>query len=109
MRWTTRSARSPDRALIGSAPVPARSWRTGADRPPQRLEGARCAQHRSAGGDQPIDFGLAERERRRHLEQEAPLFEIGRVAQVDRNEEDLSLIHISEPTRLLSISYAVFC
>ena len=24
-------------------------------------------------------------------------------------EEDLSLIHISEPTRLLSISYAVFC
>src|SRR5678816_4949458 len=23
--------------------------------------------------------------------------------------EDLSLIHISEPTRLLSISYAVFC
>ena len=26
-----------------------------------------------------------------------------------RNLEDLSLIHISEPTRLLSISYAVFC
>src|SRR5678815_3026668 len=25
------------------------------------------------------------------------------------NERDLSLIHISEPTRLLSISYAVFC
>src|SRR5674536_205625 len=24
-------------------------------------------------------------------------------------DEDLSLIHISEPTRLLSISYAVFC
>src|SRR5678816_4393758 len=24
-------------------------------------------------------------------------------------EDDLSLIHISEPTRLLSISYAVFC
>jgi len=24
-------------------------------------------------------------------------------------EEALSLIHISEPTRLLSISYAVFC
>ena len=24
-------------------------------------------------------------------------------------EETLSLIHISEPTRLLSISYAVFC
>ena len=23
--------------------------------------------------------------------------------------QDLSLIHISEPTRLLSISYAVFC
>src|SRR5678816_603020 len=27
----------------------------------------------------------------------------------DRAIEDLSLIHISEPTRLLSISYAVFC
>ena len=26
-----------------------------------------------------------------------------------RQLEDLSLIHISEPTRLLSISYAVFC
>eukprot|EP00658_Telonema_sp_P-2_P059080 TRINITY_DN47770_c0_g1_i1.p1 TRINITY_DN47770_c0_g1~~TRINITY_DN47770_c0_g1_i1.p1 ORF type:complete len:104 (+),score=24.59 TRINITY_DN47770_c0_g1_i1:33-344(+) len=26
-----------------------------------------------------------------------------------RGVEDLSLIHISEPTRLLSISYAVFC
>ena len=25
------------------------------------------------------------------------------------NDKDLSLIHISEPTRLLSISYAVFC
>src|SRR5678816_4711504 len=25
------------------------------------------------------------------------------------DDEDLSLIHISEPTRLLSISYAVFC
>src|SRR5678815_3198643 len=25
------------------------------------------------------------------------------------HEKDLSLIHISEPTRLLSISYAVFC
>src|SRR5678815_4556667 len=39
------------------------------------------------------------------------------VVVVDRNREraegdllsDLSLIHISEPTRLLSISYAVFC
>src|SRR5678816_4705273 len=27
----------------------------------------------------------------------------------DGSEEDLALIHISEPTRLLSISYAVFC
>src|SRR5678815_156398 len=27
----------------------------------------------------------------------------------DLNTENLSLIHISEPTRLLSISYAVFC
>src|SRR5660397_291641 len=26
-----------------------------------------------------------------------------------RDEEDLSLIHISEPTRLRRISYAVFC
>ena len=26
-----------------------------------------------------------------------------------RDDLDLSLIHISEPTRLLSISYAVFC
>src|SRR5678815_1232072 len=25
------------------------------------------------------------------------------------DDQDLSLIHISEPTRLLSISYAVFC
>src|SRR5678816_4800769 len=30
-------------------------------------------------------------------------------AQVDRFMLKLSLIHISEPTRLLSISYAVFC
>src|SRR5678815_1977800 len=28
---------------------------------------------------------------------------------VDADVQDLSLIHISEPTRLLSISYAVFC
>eukprot|EP00658_Telonema_sp_P-2_P037114 TRINITY_DN2672_c0_g1_i16.p1 TRINITY_DN2672_c0_g1~~TRINITY_DN2672_c0_g1_i16.p1 ORF type:complete len:113 (-),score=25.30 TRINITY_DN2672_c0_g1_i16:17-355(-) len=28
---------------------------------------------------------------------------------VATGESDLSLIHISEPTRLLSISYAVFC
>src|SRR5678815_5073962 len=28
---------------------------------------------------------------------------------INRCIEDLSLIHISEPTRLLSISYAVFC
>eukprot|EP00658_Telonema_sp_P-2_P015453 TRINITY_DN15941_c0_g1_i3.p1 TRINITY_DN15941_c0_g1~~TRINITY_DN15941_c0_g1_i3.p1 ORF type:complete len:113 (+),score=24.66 TRINITY_DN15941_c0_g1_i3:105-443(+) len=27
----------------------------------------------------------------------------------EATEDDLSLIHISEPTRLLSISYAVFC
>ena len=26
-----------------------------------------------------------------------------------KDAKDLSLIHISEPTRLLSISYAVFC
>src|SRR5678816_4638522 len=38
----------------------------------------------------------------------------GRARQRDRaahleRDMDLSLIHISEPTRLLSISYAVFC
>src|SRR5678815_1508763 len=31
------------------------------------------------------------------------------VAPTYIEEENLSLIHISEPTRLLSISYAVFC
>eukprot|EP00658_Telonema_sp_P-2_P013534 TRINITY_DN15126_c0_g1_i3.p1 TRINITY_DN15126_c0_g1~~TRINITY_DN15126_c0_g1_i3.p1 ORF type:complete len:141 (+),score=36.25 TRINITY_DN15126_c0_g1_i3:123-545(+) len=30
-------------------------------------------------------------------------------AALNRKLKDLSLIHISEPTRLLSISYAVFC
>src|SRR5678815_5430564 len=30
-------------------------------------------------------------------------------AAVAERDDDLSLIHISEPTRLLSISYAVFC
>ena len=35
----------------------------------------------------------------------------GRYARYQQREADLalSLIHISEPTRLLSISYAVFC
>src|SRR5665254_24657 len=32
-----------------------------------------------------------------------------REGQVSRARRCLSLIHISEPTRLLSISYAVFC
>src|SRR5678815_771549 len=32
-----------------------------------------------------------------------------RAAAIGRLVETLSLIHISEPTRLLSISYAVFC
>src|SRR5678815_2254925 len=32
-----------------------------------------------------------------------------RLAEHDRVSKLLSLIHISEPTRLLSISYAVFC
>src|SRR5678815_5830807 len=31
------------------------------------------------------------------------------VVVITQNVDDLSLIHISEPTRLLSISYAVFC
>src|SRR5678815_5201451 len=34
---------------------------------------------------------------------------IGREKDVERIQHRLSLIHISEPTRLLSISYAVFC
>src|SRR5678816_310269 len=33
----------------------------------------------------------------------------GEVVIFDRSWYNLSLIHISEPTRLLSISYAVFC
>src|SRR5678815_5941246 len=42
---------------------------------------------------------------------ENQLREMGRSAPeaFARNNYDLSLIHISEPTRLLSISYAVFC
>ena len=35
--------------------------------------------------------------------------ELWRAADALRSNMDLSLIHISEPTRLLSISYAVFC
>src|SRR5678816_889724 len=31
------------------------------------------------------------------------------ILQLMQAEQQLSLIHISEPTRLLSISYAVFC
>src|SRR5678815_6173466 len=34
---------------------------------------------------------------------------IGKAAFARQEQEPLSLIHISEPTRLLSISYAVFC
>mgnify|MGYP007068775102 CR=1 FL=1 len=32
-----------------------------------------------------------------------------RIMQILSSHRGLSLIHISEPTRLLSISYAVFC
>src|SRR5678816_2860002 len=42
----------------------------------------------------------------------ARLFELEEVRTWERSPQqyaDLSLIHISEPTRLLSISYAVFC
>src|SRR5678816_2064852 len=35
--------------------------------------------------------------------------QVDRVLSIERSERHLSLIHISEPTRLLSISYAVFC
>eukprot|EP00658_Telonema_sp_P-2_P036151 TRINITY_DN26202_c0_g1_i1.p1 TRINITY_DN26202_c0_g1~~TRINITY_DN26202_c0_g1_i1.p1 ORF type:complete len:119 (-),score=30.22 TRINITY_DN26202_c0_g1_i1:46-402(-) len=31
------------------------------------------------------------------------------IATLERQNQELSLIHISEPTRLLSISYAVLC
>ena len=34
---------------------------------------------------------------------------VGRVKQYDFYSYDLSLIHISEPTRQAEISYAVFC
>src|SRR5678816_4879850 len=33
----------------------------------------------------------------------------GKMREAASKSKDLSLIHISEPTRLLSISYAVFC
>eukprot|EP00658_Telonema_sp_P-2_P039354 TRINITY_DN28161_c0_g1_i1.p1 TRINITY_DN28161_c0_g1~~TRINITY_DN28161_c0_g1_i1.p1 ORF type:complete len:133 (-),score=5.35 TRINITY_DN28161_c0_g1_i1:3-401(-) len=33
----------------------------------------------------------------------------GRASKIPGSVRELSLIHISEPTRLLSISYAVFC
>src|SRR5678815_6196623 len=59
---------------------------------------------------------LAEREvAESEVAQHFDLFADGRLrleeldALFDRHVEDLSLIHISEPTRLLSISYAVFC
>ena len=43
------------------------------------------------------------------LEKEGCLYFIDFHAAHERILYDLSLIHISEPTRLLSISYAVFC
>src|SRR5678816_4574996 len=33
----------------------------------------------------------------------------GPISSIERTPQSLSLIHISEPTRLLSTSYAVFC
>src|SRR5678815_2050595 len=36
-------------------------------------------------------------------------YQVFSLATLNKIDEDLSLIHISEPTRLLSISYAVFC
>src|SRR5678815_2726666 len=43
------------------------------------------------------------------LEQDGKLKAEWRPTENNRNAKYLSLIHISEPTRLLSISYAVFC
>ena len=38
-----------------------------------------------------------------------PVLKVGRKAIIRRDTLELSLIHISEPTRLGMISYAVFC
>eukprot|EP00658_Telonema_sp_P-2_P005798 TRINITY_DN12190_c0_g2_i1.p1 TRINITY_DN12190_c0_g2~~TRINITY_DN12190_c0_g2_i1.p1 ORF type:complete len:192 (+),score=68.42 TRINITY_DN12190_c0_g2_i1:179-754(+) len=61
-------------------------------------------------------MGMRPRRERHQIEMEAhelrEVLKRGQVAEEQRefyNNADLSLIHISEPTRLLSISYAVFC
>src|SRR5678816_3292503 len=53
---------------------------------------------------------IAQRERIDHLYVALPLEEHTKLLDlVEITSRELSLIHISEPTRLLSISYAVFC
>eukprot|EP00658_Telonema_sp_P-2_P035334 TRINITY_DN25713_c0_g1_i1.p1 TRINITY_DN25713_c0_g1~~TRINITY_DN25713_c0_g1_i1.p1 ORF type:complete len:142 (-),score=37.11 TRINITY_DN25713_c0_g1_i1:64-489(-) len=53
---------------------------------------------------------LAETDEIRRIEAARELEkQIGIEEYTSRSEHSLSLIHISEPTRLLSISYAVFC
>src|SRR5678815_3339821 len=51
---------------------------------------------------------VADPSRWRQCEQDPPAQEFRDMPPVGA-PRDLSLIHISEPTRLLSISYAVFC
>eukprot|EP00658_Telonema_sp_P-2_P044403 TRINITY_DN3227_c0_g1_i2.p2 TRINITY_DN3227_c0_g1~~TRINITY_DN3227_c0_g1_i2.p2 ORF type:complete len:104 (+),score=59.85 TRINITY_DN3227_c0_g1_i2:184-495(+) len=55
--------------------------------------------------DQEIEEEACEIEEEEACEIEEEACEIDEI----EAEDDLSLIHISEPTRLLSISYAVFC
>eukprot|EP00658_Telonema_sp_P-2_P057045 TRINITY_DN45506_c0_g1_i3.p1 TRINITY_DN45506_c0_g1~~TRINITY_DN45506_c0_g1_i3.p1 ORF type:complete len:187 (-),score=39.55 TRINITY_DN45506_c0_g1_i3:25-522(-) len=66
----------------------------------ESVRSTRCVGHvqvcRHHGGAQPSQVGAGSPSGRRHL-------------QGVLGCADLSLIHISEPTRLLSISYAVFC
>eukprot|EP00658_Telonema_sp_P-2_P048732 TRINITY_DN3705_c0_g1_i2.p1 TRINITY_DN3705_c0_g1~~TRINITY_DN3705_c0_g1_i2.p1 ORF type:complete len:161 (-),score=24.72 TRINITY_DN3705_c0_g1_i2:55-537(-) len=77
--------------------------------------GVRVRPHPAGGHRRPGDL----RSRRHDAERLSILHVAGRAATVRRHQLvelssigpvcNLSLIHISEPTRLLSISYAVFC
>src|SRR5678816_1070417 len=68
-----------------------------------------------ASGNFTVGSSATEDIREGHIEGNKLIFKTGTPpAQIYDNEavligEELSLIHISEPTRLLSISYAVFC
>src|SRR5450756_2851713 len=92
---TTRGSAIPSRS-IGTAPVdPWRYRRAGRWRCPGARQGG--AGSAAAPSADPVLHG------HRHAE---GLLVGGRA---DRLRQDLSLIHISEPTRLGMISYAVFC